>query len=80
MSTITLPVSIIDDVEKKLQAALEEVRALKKIQTKKKRAEEPSKYLIKAMKQAEKDWKSGNVSPAFDNAEDAIAWLHKSKV
>ncbi|OGE26282.1 hypothetical protein A3C26_03775 [Candidatus Daviesbacteria bacterium RIFCSPHIGHO2_02_FULL_39_12] len=42
--------------------------------------EEPSEYLIKAMKQAKKDWKAGNVSPSFDNAKNAIAWLHKSKV
>lgn len=42
--------------------------------------EEPSPYLKRLMKQAEKDWKEGNVSPAFDNAEDAIAWLEKQGI
>lgn len=41
--------------------------------------ETPSPYLIKTMKQAEKDWKNGKVSPAFDNPEDAIAWLNDPK-
>lgn len=39
--------------------------------------EEPSPYLIKAMKQAKKDLETGKTSPAFDNAEDAIKWLEK---
>lgn len=43
------------------------------------RNETPSPYLIRTMKQAEKDWKEGKVSPAFDNPEDAIAWLNNPK-
>lgn len=43
------------------------------------RDEEPSKYLKNAIRQAEKDWKAGKVSPAFDNPEDAIAWLNDPK-
>jgi antitoxin component of RelBE/YafQ-DinJ toxin-antitoxin module len=39
--------------------------------------EEPSEYLKKSIKQAEKDYKDGKASPAFDNATDAIAWLEK---
>lgn len=39
--------------------------------------EVPSPYLIRLMKQAEKDRKAGKGSPIFDNAEDAIAWLHR---
>lgn len=39
--------------------------------------EYPSKTLIKTMKRAEKNLKEGKHSPVFDNAEDAIAWLHK---
>lgn len=29
------------------------------------------------LKQAEEDLKKGNTSPKFDNAKDAIDWLHK---
>ena len=29
------------------------------------------------LKRAEKDLKTGNTSPMFDNAKDAIDWLHK---
>ena len=39
-------------------------------------AEEPSEMLKKELKQAEKNSKEGWVSPAFDNADDAIAWLN----
>lgn len=39
--------------------------------------EQPSTYLIKAIKKSEKDIKEGKVSPAFNNAEDAITWLNK---
>jgi len=46
--------------------------ALAKIDT---NAEEPSDWLINELKEAEKDSKEGRVSPAFDNADDAIAWL-----
>lgn len=43
-------------------------------------SEEPSDYLIHAMKSAEKNRKSGKSSPVFDNAEDAIAWLEKQGI
>ncbi len=39
----------------------------------------PSEYLINAMKKAEKDLKKGKASPIFDNADDAIAWLHRDE-
>ncbi len=39
--------------------------------------EEPSPYLVKMLKKAEKDIRAGRVSPAFDDVEDAIKWLHK---
>lgn len=39
--------------------------------------EEPSEYLIKAMKQAEKDWKAGKGSPIFKTGEESVAWLEK---
>ena len=38
--------------------------------------EEPSDWLINELKESEKDRKKGHTSPAFDNAEDAIAWLN----
>lgn len=34
-----------------------------------------SDYFIKSMKESEENVKNGFVSPSFDNAEDAIAWL-----
>lgn len=43
------------------------------------RNEEPSEYLKNAIRQAEKDWKEGKVSPAFGNPDDAIAWLNDPK-
>ena len=39
--------------------------------------EEPSEYMIQALKEAEEDKKAGRVSPRFDNAKDAIKWLKK---
>lgn len=38
--------------------------------------EVPNEYFKSVLKQAEKNIKTGNHSPVFDNAEDAIAWLH----
>lgn len=37
--------------------------------------EEPSDYLIQALKESAEDIKAGRVSPSFDNTEDADAWL-----
>ncbi len=37
----------------------------------------PNEYLKGVMRQAKKNLKTGNHSPIFDNAEDAIAWLHR---
>lgn len=39
----------------------------------------PSDYLIKALKKSEEDVKEGRVSPHFDNAKDALAWLDNPK-
>jgi len=38
--------------------------------------EEPSDYLIQALKESEEDRLAGRTSPAFDSADDAVAWLH----
>ena len=41
---------------------------------------EPTPRLARSIRQAEKDRKAGkNMSPIFDNAKDAIAWLHRQK-
>lgn len=37
----------------------------------------PSKYLIESLKKSEEQLKKGETSPTFDNAKDAIKWLHK---
>lgn len=39
-------------------------------------SEEPSEYLIQAIKESEKDIKAGRVSPGFKNSQDAIKWLN----
>jgi addiction module RelB/DinJ family antitoxin len=39
-------------------------------------SEEPTEYLIQALKESEKDIKAGRVSPSFDNADDAVKWLN----
>ncbi len=38
--------------------------------------EEPSDYLIQALKESEEDRLAGRTSPTFDNADDSIAWLN----
>lgn len=40
--------------------------------------ENPSPYLLKALKESAADVKAGRVSPEFDNAADAIKWLESS--
>lgn len=40
----------------------------------------PSDYLIQAIKQARENRKKGKGSPVFDNAKDAIDYLHKQGV
>ena len=39
--------------------------------------EEPSDYLVASLADATRDIKSNRVSPAFDNAKDAINYLKK---
>lgn len=39
-------------------------------------SEEPSEYLIQALKESREDIRRGRVSPAFDNVEDAVKWLN----
>jgi len=39
-------------------------------------SEEPSEYLIQALKESEADRKAGRTSPAFDNTGDAMEWLN----
>jgi DNA-damage-inducible protein J len=41
--------------------------------------EEPSEYLIQALKESQADIKAGRVSPTFDNAQDALSWLNNPK-
>ena len=42
--------------------------------------EEPSAYLIKIMKQAEKNYKAGKSSPTFRTVEEAVKWLEKQGI
>lgn len=37
--------------------------------------EEPSTYMIEALKKADKEYKNGNTSPSFANARDSFKWL-----
>ena len=41
--------------------------------------EEPSEFLIKALRESSEDIKNGRVSPVFTNADDAIKWLENPK-
>ena len=41
------------------------------------RNEIPNEYFKNAIKKAREERKQGKVSPIFDKADDAIAWLHK---
>lgn len=38
--------------------------------------EVPSAYMMKALKENEKDRKAGRISPSFTNIKDEIAWLN----
>ena len=42
--------------------------------------EELNDYTLAVMKQAEKDYKKGNTSPAFKSGEEAVAWLEKQGI
>ncbi len=42
-------------------------------------SEKPSPYLIKLLEESEKDVAKGFVSPRFNTADDAIAWLNDPK-
>lgn len=59
-----------------LNGFLKQFVRTKKVQFSLEENETPSPYLIQALKEAEEDRKNGWVSPGFDKAEDAIAWLH----
>ena len=43
-------------------------------------AEYPSKYLIKTIKQAQKDRKEGKASPIFNTGEEAVKWLKEQGI
>jgi len=77
---VTLPLSTIDRVEKKLEKALEDLRALKKAQVKK--TQKPIRFWTEAQwekveREADEDIKAGRVIGPFENAEDLIESLHK---
>lgn len=38
--------------------------------------EEPTQYLLNALKESKENLETENVSPTFSNAKDAIAWLN----
>jgi addiction module RelB/DinJ family antitoxin len=39
--------------------------------------EEPNEFLLNAMKKSDEQLTHKDTSPTFDDAEDAIEWLHK---
>jgi addiction module RelB/DinJ family antitoxin len=43
-------------------------------------SEEPSDYLIKTLRQAEKNYKAGKSSPTFRTGEEAVKWLEKQGI
>ena len=42
--------------------------------------EEPSDYLIKAIRRSEKNIREGKVSPAFKTGKEAVEWLEKQGI
>ena len=42
--------------------------------------EEPSDYLIKAIRRSEKNIREGKVSPAFKTGKEAVDWLEKQGI
>lgn len=42
--------------------------------------EVPSDYLVKTIKQAEKNFKARNTSPTFRNADESLKWLEKQGI
>ncbi|MBI4973076.1 type II toxin-antitoxin system RelB/DinJ family antitoxin [Candidatus Roizmanbacteria bacterium] len=42
-------------------------------------SEEPTAYLLQALKESHADIKDGRVSPSFTSAKDATQWLNKHK-
>jgi len=42
--------------------------------------EDPSPYLIKMLKKADRDIKAGRVSPGFKTGEEAVEWLEKQGI
>lgn len=41
--------------------------------------EQPSEYMIQALKESAADIKAGRVSPSFETADEAIKWLNNPK-
>lgn len=41
--------------------------------------EKPTDYLLKTLKESEKDIKDGYISPAFASADEALKWLKNPK-
>lgn len=41
--------------------------------------EEPTPYLMNALRESQMDVARGNVSPGFTNADDAIGWLREEQ-
>ena len=44
------------------------------------RSEEPSEYLVRTIRQAEKDLKAGKGSPTFRTGEEAVKWLEEQGI
>lgn len=81
MNMVTLPVSTIEKVEKRLKIVLEELSELKKNQVSKRtKSKKTIKFWTKeqwekAEREADEDIKAGRVK-RFDSVEDLIADLH----
>ena len=40
-------------------------------------SEEPTEYMLQALKESRENIKAGRISPAFADAKEAIAWLNR---
>ena len=60
-----------------LNAFLKQFIRTKTVHFSDRKPEIPTQYFLDAIKQAKKNLKEGNVSPAFDNIKDNLEWLKK---
>jgi len=82
MDLITIPKAeyeaLVERV-KNLERSLQTFTLKRSKQANKQDLELPSVSMVRALKESKHDIETGNVSPSFTTAADAVAWLHNPK-